>query len=88
MKRNKPTRSEVNDLIRRFNDIFTVLEQRIHGLEFVLSEYFKFRKTEKKFEKYLKRKDDEKQSKIKKSDAEVDGSHIQGSANDPGGRTG
>jgi len=80
MKRSKPTRSEVDDLLRKFSDIFTVLERRIHGLEFVLSEYFKFRKTEKKFEKYLKRKDDERQSEIKKSDARVDGSHIQGGA--------
>ena len=88
MKRSKPTRSEVNDLIRRFNDTFIVLERRIHGLEFVLSEYFKFRKTEKKFEKYLKRKDDEKQREIKKSDARADGSHIQGSTGNPGGRTG
>jgi len=88
MKRSKPTRSEVNDIIRGFNDIITVLERRIHGLEFVLSEYFTFRKTEKKFEKYLKRKDDEKQSEIKKSDARADGSHIQGGTSNQGGRTG
>ena len=88
MKRSKPTRSEINDLLRKFSDIFTVLERRIHGLEFVLSKYFAFRKTEKKFEKYLKREDDEKQSEIKKSDARADGSHIHGGTGDPGGRTG
>ena len=88
MKRSKPTRSEVNDLIRRFNDTFTMLERRIHGLEFVLSEYFKFSKTEKKFEKYLKRKNDERQREIKKSYARADGSHIQGGPNDQGGRSG
>ena len=88
MKKSKPTRSEMNDVIRRFNDIFTMLERRIHGLEFVLSKYFAFRKTEKKFEKYLKKEDDERQREIKKSDARADGSHIQGSANNPGGRTG
>ena len=87
MKRGKPTRNEMNDVIRRFNDIFTMLERRIHGLEFVLSKYFTFRKTEKKFEKYLKRKDDEKQREIKKSDARADGSHIQGGASKQGGKT-
>ena len=87
MKRSKPTRSEMNDIIRKFNDIFTMLERRIHGLEFVLSEYFTFRKTEKKFEKYLKRKDDEKQREIKKSDARAYGSDIQGGTSDQGGRT-
>ena len=77
----------MNDVIRSFTDTFTMLERRIHGLEFVLSEYFAFSKTEKKFEKYLKRKDDEKQREIKKSDARADGSHIQGGASNQGGRT-
>ena len=83
MKRSKPTRSEINDLLRKFSDIFTVLERRIHGLEFVLSEYFAFSKTEKKFEKYLKRKDDEKKANVEKSDARANESHIQGGATNP-----
>ena len=83
MKRSTPTRSEMNDVIRSFTDTFTMLERRIHGLEFVLSEYFKYRKTEKKFEKYLKRKDnDEKKSYVEKSDAKVDEQNIQGGAKD------
>jgi uncharacterized protein YktA (UPF0223 family) len=82
MGKRKPTRSEINDVIKQFNNITLALEQRIHGLEFVLSEYFKFRGKEKKFEKYLKRKDDEKKSYVKESDAKVDGQHIQGGATD------
>tara|TARA_Y100000310_G_scaffold332131_1_gene407120 strand:- start:301 stop:522 length:222 start_codon:yes stop_codon:yes gene_type:complete len=73
----------MNDLIAQFNNVVFALEKRIHGLEFVLSEYFKYRKTEKKFEKYLKRKDDEKKGNVKKSDAEVDGANIQGGAGNP-----
>ena len=80
MRKRKPTRSEINDIMKRFNSVFYALEQRIRGLEFVLSEYFKYRKTEKKFEKYLKRKDDEKKADVKKSDAGADGTHIQGGA--------
>jgi cell shape-determining protein MreC len=80
MKKSKPTRREINDVIKSFNNIFYALEQRIRGLEFVLSEYFKYRKTEKKFEKYLKRKDDEKKADVKKSDAGANGTHIQGGA--------
>ena len=80
MRKSKPTRKEINDVIKGFNSVFYALEQRIRGLEFVLSEYFKYRKTEKKFEKYLKRKDDEKKADVKKSDAGADGIHIQGGA--------
>ena len=83
MRKKKPTRSEVDDLIKQFNNVFFALEKRIHGLEFVLSEYFKYRKTEKKFEKYLKRKDDERKINVKKSDAKADGSHIHGGAKNP-----
>ena len=83
MKRAKPTRREINDIIQQFNNVFYALEKRIHGLEFVLSEYFKYRKTEKKFEKYLKRKDDEKKANVKKSDARANESHIQGGATNP-----
>ena len=82
MRKSKPTRKEINDVIKGFNSVFYALEQRIRGLEFVLSEYFKYRKTEKDFEKYLKRKDDEKKSYVKKSDAKVDEQHIQGGAKD------
>ena len=80
MRKKKPTRSEINDIIQQFNNVFYALEKRIHGLEFVLSEYFKYRKTEKKFEKYLKRKDDEKKANVTKSDAGANESHIQGGA--------
>ena len=80
MRKSKPTRKEINDVIKGFNSVFYALEQRIRGLEFVLSEYFKYRKTEKDFEKYLKRKDDEKKADVKKSDAGADGAHIQGGA--------
>ena len=83
MKRAKPTRREINDIIQQFNNVFYALEKRIHGLEFVLSEYFKYRKTEKKFEKYLKRKDDEKKANVEKSDARANESHIQGGATNP-----
>ena len=50
MRKSKPTRKEINDVIKGFNSVFYALEQRIRGLEFVLSEYFKYRKTEKDFE--------------------------------------
>ena len=83
MKRKKPTRNELNGLVEEFNGVFFALEQRIRGLEFVLSEYFKYRKTEKKFEKYLKRKDDEKKGNVKKNDAKVDGANIQGGSGNP-----
>ena len=83
MKRAKPTRREINDIIQQFNNVFYALEKRIHGLEFVLSEYFKYRKTEKKFEKYLKRKDDEKKANVEKSDARANESHNQGGATNP-----
>ena len=83
MRKKKPTRSEINDIIQQFNNVFYALEKRIHGLEFVLSEYFKYRKTEKKFEKYLKRKDDEKKANVTKSDAGANESHIQGGATNP-----
>ena len=83
MKKAKPTRREINDIIQQFNNVFYALEKRIHGLEFVLSEYFKYRKTEKKFEKYLKRKDDEKKGNVEKSDARADESHIHGGATNP-----
>ena len=83
MKKAKPTRREINDIIQQFNNVFYALEKRIHGLEFVLSEYFKYRKTEKKFEKYLKRKDDEKKANVTKSDAGANESHIQGGATNP-----
>ena len=83
MKKAKPTRREINDIIQQFNNVFYALEKRIHGLEFVLSEYFKYRKTEKKFEKYLKRKDDEKKTNVEKSDARANESHIQGGATNP-----
>ena len=83
MKKAKPTRREINDIIQQFNNVFYALEKRIHGLEFVLSEYFKYRKTEKKFEKYLKRKDDEKKANVEKSDARANESHIQGGATNP-----
>ena len=82
MRKRKPTRSEINDIIKQFNTFMVALEQRIHGLEFVLGEYFRFRGKEKKFEKYLKRKDDEKKSYVKKSDAKVDEQNIQGGAKD------
>ena len=83
MKKRKPTRNEIDDIIKQFNNTIFALEQRIHGLEFVLGEYFKFRGKEKKFEKYLKRKDnDEKKSYVKESDAKADGQHIQGGATD------
>ena len=83
MRKRKPTRSEINDIIKQFNNIMVALEQRIHGLEFVLGEYFRFRGKEKKFEKYLKRKDnDEKKSYVEKSDAKVDEQNIQGGAKD------
>ena len=83
MKRAKPTRREINDIIQQFNNVFYALEKRIHGLEFVLSEYFKYRKTEKKFEKYLKRKDDEKKANVEKSDAGANGTHIHGGTTNP-----
>ena len=83
MRKRKPTRSEINDIIKQFNNIMVALEQRIHGLEFVLGEYFRFRGKEKKFEKYLKRKDnDEKKSYVEKSDAKVDEQDIQGGTKD------
>lgn len=83
MRKRKPTRSEINDIIKQFNTFMVALEQRIHGLEFVLGEYFKFRGKEKKFEKYLKRKDnDEKKSYVEKSDAKADEQNIQGGAKD------
>ena len=79
MRKRKPTRSE----IKQFNNVIVALEQRIHGLEFVLGEYFRFRGKEKKFEKYLKRKDnDEKKSYVEKSDAKADEQDIQGGAKD------
>ena len=83
MRKRKPTRSEINDIIKQFNTFMIALELRIHGLEFVLGEYFKFRGKEKKFEKYLKRKDnDEKKSYVEKSDAKVDEQDIQGGTKD------
>ena len=83
MKQKKPTRNEITELIKQFNSVFYALEKRIRGLEFVLSEYFKYSKTEEKFEKYLKRKDDEKRKNVEKSDAKANESHIQGGATNP-----
>ena len=83
MKQKKPTRNEITELIKQFNSVFYALEKRIRGLKLILSEYFKYSKTEEKFEKYLKRKDDEKRKNVEKSDAKANESHIQGGATNP-----
>jgi len=77
--KKKPTRREISDLI----GIVMQLNSRIQSLEYAISEYFKFQKTEDDFEKYLKEKQDEE---VKESNAKAHGRDIQtGSNNKRGG---
>ena len=75
-QQKKPTRREIEEI----KQVMFTMDQRIRGLEYILSEYFKFRHIEKKFEEYLTRNDNEQKANVKKSDAKVDGKHIQGGA--------
>ena len=81
--KKKPTRREISDVIVSMDNIFMQLDRRIRGLEYAISEYFKFQNTEDDFEKYLKEKKDEE---VKESDAKAHGRDIQtGSDNKRGG---